>query len=558
MRSSGPAAVLAALALGAPAAAVAVDGPVTRLATVGGRPDVIARADGSAVAVWEEKPAASTSNVHFCRLAAGAGTCTAGSEKTLTSVAGATTSRPFVFDLSGGRIVVVHGGCCAQHTYRWISGDGGATFGTQADFASLVPVDQGAAAGPGDTISLVGDPVTGTVGYQLANPAAAKTTQEATLDGAAGLTFAQAVSVDPATGRPYAMWASSTDAFFSTATGANVNLTASWAAPGKLAGVSGMRLAGALATWLRDGRHEVARWTGGGFSAAQALPFAPAGAGEADIATDPAGGVHVVFTPSGSGNVCYVYAPDGTTFGAPRLLGRDTGGVAGLQVSATGASAGRVVFSGPTSAGPVSVLPLGAATLTPNSCGLAPAGLVLVKALAGDVVNVAVDPSGQDTAFHVDYGPTAAYGASTADQTVTAAAGPAAAAVGLGPLAPATTYHARLVATNATGVTIGADVAFTTPPTLARVRAGDLIGVPWRCAKRRLRIDFPERDGIVPAAAVIRATGHRTLRLGARRLAARTVVLTSLARRGVRLSIALKLADGRIVRTSRTYARCSR
>src|SRR4051794_7175710 len=116
------------LALAAPATAQAVDGPITRLATAGGRPDVIARADGSAVAVWEEKPTAATANVHLCRIAAGAGTCLAGSEKVLTGAAGTTTSKPFVFDISGGRMVVVHGGCCPQHTNRWITPDGGATF----------------------------------------------------------------------------------------------------------------------------------------------------------------------------------------------------------------------------------------------------------------------------------------------------------------------------------------------------------------------------------------------------------------------------------------------
>src|SRR3954449_2274880 len=130
---------LVLLALGAPATAQAVDGPITRLATTGGRPDVLARSDGSAVAVWEEKPTAATANVHSCRIAAGTGTGTAGSEKVLTGAAGTTTSKPFVFDISGGRMVVVHGGCCPQHTYRWITSDGGSTFGSALDFASIVP-----------------------------------------------------------------------------------------------------------------------------------------------------------------------------------------------------------------------------------------------------------------------------------------------------------------------------------------------------------------------------------------------------------------------------------
>src|SRR3954447_4601832 len=257
------------LALAAPATAQAVDGPITRLATVCGRPDVLARADGSAVAVWEEKPTAATATVRFCRIAAGAGTCTAGSEKSLAGVAGTTTSKPFVFDISGARIVVVHGGCCPQHTVRWLSSDGGATFGAQSDFASIVPFDQGAAIGPGDSISIVGDPASGTVGYQLATPTVnSKTTQEAVPDTAAGLPFAQAVGIDPATNRPLALWASSSDGFASASPSGNANLTASWTLPAaKLAGVTGMRLAGPVAVWVRGGRHEVALWSGGSFAA---------------------------------------------------------------------------------------------------------------------------------------------------------------------------------------------------------------------------------------------------------------------------------------------------
>src|SRR3954454_23677814 len=252
------------LALAAPATAQAVDGPITRLATAGGRPDVIARADRSAVAVWEEKPTAETGNVHLCRIAAGAGTCIAGSEKVLTGAAGTTTSKPFVFDISGGRMVVVHGGCCPQHTFRWITSDGGATFGSSLDFASIVPVDQGAAVGPGDSISILGDPAAGTVDYQQASPTGgSKTTTEAVLDTAAGLTFAQTVGIDPVTNRPLALWASSSDGFFSSSASGNANLTASWTTPpGKLAGTVGMRLAGPFAVWRGGGHQEVGRRAG--------------------------------------------------------------------------------------------------------------------------------------------------------------------------------------------------------------------------------------------------------------------------------------------------------
>lgn len=555
MRIAG---ALALLALAAPAARAAVDGPITPLAAVGGRPSVLARADGSAIAVWEEKPTATTANVHFCRIAANAGTCTAGSEKILTGAAGSTTSKPFVFDLSANRIVVVHGGCCPQRTLRFISSDGGATFGASADFASLVPVDQGATAGPGDTISIVGDPATGTVGYQRADPAAAKTTQEVTLDTQGGLTSGQAVAVDPS-GRPYAAWASSDDGFAAGSIGPNFNVAGGWTLPATtLAGTVGIRLAGPFAVWIQDGRHQVARWTGSAFGAGTPLPFTAADAGESDIAVDPAGGVHVVFTPLASGNVCYAYAPDGTTFGVPRLLGRDTAGVSGLDISATGAGQGRIVFGALAAAGPVSIVALSAPGLTPNACGVPPSGLALAKTITGSTVRASVDPAGQDATFHVEYGTSTSYGSSTPEATAPAAGGPAVTTFDLGALAPATTYHARIVAGNASGTATGPDVAFTTPAILRAVRARDLIRLPARCRNRRLRVGLPAPKGVARTLAVLRATGRRPLRLGRRRLQARSVLLTGLARGAVRVRVAVRLTDGRVLRASRAYRGCGR
>lgn len=553
MSKDGLAAALAALAFAAPGAQAAVEGPVTQLAAVGGRADVLARADGSAIAVWE-----SGASVTFCRIAAGAGTCTAGSERVLApaAAAGTTTSRPFLFDLSGNRIVVVRGECCpgTQRTYRWISSDNGATFAAAVDFASVVPSDQGAAVGPGDSISLLGDPAR----YQLASTSGAgKTTAEATLDGSGGLTGAHAVSVDPAVDRPFALWGSATDAFFSGATTATPNVTASWPARGSLPGVSGMRLAGAVATWVRDGRHEVARWAGGSFGAGTPLAFTPPDSGEADVATDPAGGIHVVFSPAASGDVCYARIPEAGAFaGAPVLLGRDSAGVAGLQLSATGDGQGRVVFTTPAPGGPVSVLPLATTTLTPNRCGMPPAGLLMAKAARRASFNVALDPAGQDTAYYVEHGPTTAYGTSTPAITVPAAGGPVAATVDLGALPPGAEYHARLVATNPTGTVTGADVTFRTPPLAERAPAAMLIRFPARCTGRQVRLELRRLVGARPVIALITIRGRRPVRLGARRLRSGEVTLTGLPRRRVALAVKLRLADGRIRQRSRSYTRC--
>jgi hypothetical protein len=94
------------------------------------------------------------------------------------------------------------------------------------------------------------------------------------------------------------------------------------------------------------------------------------------------------------------------------------------------------------------------------------------KAITGGVTNVIADgarlsgtlnPEGSVTNWRFEYGPTADYGNTS----------PPVSAVGsedlkvttiLGSLIPTTTYHYRLVATNAGGTTRGADQLFTTGP----------------------------------------------------------------------------------------------
>jgi hypothetical protein len=74
-----------------------------------------------------------------------------------------------------------------------------------------------------------------------------------------------------------------------------------------------------------------------------------------------------------------------------------------------------------------------------------------------------VNPEGQATTYYFEYGTTTSYGS----QTTTTDAGSGAAAIKvaapLGSLAPITTYHYRLVATNAAGTMLGSDVSFKTP-----------------------------------------------------------------------------------------------
>jgi hypothetical protein len=81
-------------------------------------------------------------------------------------------------------------------------------------------------------------------------------------------------------------------------------------------------------------------------------------------------------------------------------------------------------------------------------------------------LNGSVVPNGQATTAYFDYGTSTAYGSRTAAKSVGSGTGSTGVSVPVAGLAPSTTYHARLVATNAAGTSNGADVTFTTtgPP----------------------------------------------------------------------------------------------
>jgi hypothetical protein len=88
-------------------------------------------------------------------------------------------------------------------------------------------------------------------------------------------------------------------------------------------------------------------------------------------------------------------------------------------------------------------------------------------------LNGAVDPAGEDTTWHFDYGAAApAYGQSTATQTASGTQVQLVQAA-LGSLQPSTTYHFRLDTSNGTATSDGADQSFTTP-TVASSAPGSL------------------------------------------------------------------------------------
>jgi len=77
-------------------------------------------------------------------------------------------------------------------------------------------------------------------------------------------------------------------------------------------------------------------------------------------------------------------------------------------------------------------------------------------------VHGSVDPNGQSTSWHFDYGTSTGYGSSTPSRGAGSGTSSTTVSEALAGLVPGTIYHYRLVATNAAGTTAGGDRTFTT------------------------------------------------------------------------------------------------
>lgn len=77
-------------------------------------------------------------------------------------------------------------------------------------------------------------------------------------------------------------------------------------------------------------------------------------------------------------------------------------------------------------------------------------------------LNGTVNPDNLATSYHFEYGLTAAYGSSTATQSAGSDYAVHPEAASISGLSPGTTYHYRIVATNAIGTSVGADMTFAT------------------------------------------------------------------------------------------------
>ena len=82
-------------------------------------------------------------------------------------------------------------------------------------------------------------------------------------------------------------------------------------------------------------------------------------------------------------------------------------------------------------------------------------------------LNGTVNPDGLETKYYFEYGKTTAYGTKTAEVNVGSGTSNLKESKAITGLAPGTTYHFRMVATNSAGTTDGADYMFTTYPAMA-------------------------------------------------------------------------------------------
>jgi len=110
-----------------------------------------------------------------------------------------------------------------------------------------------------------------------------------------------------------------------------------------------------------------------------------------------------------------------------------------------------------------------------------------------------VRPNSQPTSYHFEYGTSTSYGSQTPAASAGSGAADVAVAAAINNLAPATLYHARLVASNAAGTSYGPDRTLTTG-------APSLASNPWsplRPSASADRTDLPPVLGRTALARVV-------------------------------------------------------
>lgn len=177
---------------------------------------------------------------------------------------------------------------------------------------------------------------------------------------------------------------------------------------------------------------------------------------------------------------------------------------------------------------------LGTAPFAPTATGIAFTALV--------------NPNGAPTTYRFQYGTSAAYGLETFGLPLAAGAQPQSVSFRINSLAPRTTYHFRVVASNRAGTTFGPDTIAQTGPfppasleastrprreasrsqpwfvTTGRIVLGSGVSVEQGCGAGIVEVRFASRFGTVARDRVRLAPGHCSFRLRTRALPRRSSV----------------------------------
>jgi hypothetical protein len=173
-----------------------------------------------------------------------------------------------------------------------------------------------------------------------------------------------------------------------------------------------------------------------------------------------------------------------------------------------------------------------------------------------------VDSGGAPTSYHFEYGRTAGYGSSTPERDAGARTIGIFMPQTLDALAPATTYHYRVVASNAYGTSVGEHRTFTTKarqkPTVVTPKVTISLPSNARCRTSRTQtIRVRIAKGGTIRAAEVRVNRHRRLRVTKAKDLRRSIKVSKLPKGRYRLEVRVLTKDGRTVKASRQYRTCT-
>lgn len=158
-----------------------------------------------------------------------------------------------------------------------------------------------------------------------------------------------------------------------------------------------------------------------------------------------------------------------------------------------------------------------------------------------------LNPGAATTTYRFQYGTSTAYGLETFGKSIGAGVVPQSVSFRINSLAPHTTYHFRIVASNHAGTTFGPDALAQTGPfppgklavstrpgsarrshpfflTTGRLELGSGVSVAEGCSGGTIRVRFTSRLGTVARDSVQLSPGHCSFRLRTRALPASTSI----------------------------------